>query len=81
MTATVRIDSQASITLPSNFCRQLSLQENDLLSAEVTEEGILLRPLSKFPVELYTETRIAEFEEHTNQALKDVFPDQRSGER
>jgi antitoxin PrlF len=37
--------------------------------AEETDEGILLRPGVTFPVELYSEKRLAEFRRHNEDAL------------
>jgi len=57
--------------------RALCLNEDDLLLAETTKAGILLRPVSLYPTELYTEERLAVFEEQNNQSIADVFPDKR----
>jgi bifunctional DNA-binding transcriptional regulator/antitoxin component of YhaV-PrlF toxin-antitoxin module len=43
--------------------RVLGLKPDDLLIAETTAEGLLLRPAVPMPIELYTDERIREFDE------------------
>ena len=65
------------MTLPREFRRRFVLKPNDLLIAEAMEDGILLKPATVLPTELYTEKRIAEFEEKNNRELAGFFPDRR----
>jgi AbrB family looped-hinge helix DNA binding protein len=63
MKAAVTITSRGVITLPARLRRALGLQADDQLIAEVTPEGLLLRPAVTLPVEVYTPERIREFDE------------------
>jgi AbrB family looped-hinge helix DNA binding protein len=63
MKAAVTITSRGVITLPARLRRQLGLRADDQLIAEVTPEGLLLRPAVTLPVEIYTPERVREFDE------------------
>lgn len=58
---TVRVGRRGTIVIPAALRRTCNLKEGDLLTAEVREEGILLRPVVVSPVEVYTAARKAEF--------------------
>ena len=62
MTTTITLTSRGSLTLPAAIRKELGLSPNDLMIAETTPEGILLRPAIATPLELYSEDRIREFE-------------------
>ncbi|MFO8027893.1 MAG: AbrB/MazE/SpoVT family DNA-binding domain-containing protein [Opitutales bacterium] len=59
----VTIGQRGILTLPANLRKRYSLQENDELIVEETPQGLLLRPCVSMPVEIYSEDRIAEFNE------------------
>jgi AbrB family looped-hinge helix DNA binding protein len=61
MKTTLTVNSRGSITLPAKLRKAIGVKENDLLIAETTEEGLLLKPAVALPVENYTPERIAEF--------------------
>ena len=63
MKTTLTISSRGVITLPAKLRRVLGLKPDDLLIAETTAEGLLLRPAVPLPIELYTDERIREFDE------------------
>ena len=63
MKTTLTISSRGVITLPAKLRRVLGLKPDDLLIAETTAEGLLLRPAVPMPIELYTDERIREFDE------------------
>jgi AbrB family looped-hinge helix DNA binding protein len=63
MKAAVTITSRGVITLPARLRRALGLQTEDQLIAEITPEGLLLRPAVTLPVEVYTPERVREFDE------------------
>jgi antitoxin PrlF len=63
MKATLTVTSRGVVTLPAKLRRALGLKAEDQLIAETTPEGLLLRPAVTLPVEIYTEQRIAEFNE------------------
>jgi len=78
MTATLKMSERGTVTLPKVMRQQLAGGNERLLVAESTDQGILLRPAAVFPIELYSEERIAEFEAANNQAIEDIFPDKSS---
>lgn len=59
----ITITSRGVITLPARLRRALGLRAEDQLIAEVTPEGLLLRPAVTLPVEVYTAERVREFDE------------------
>ena len=63
MKATLTLTSRGVVTLPAKLRRALGLRADDQLIAEMTPEGLLLRPAVTLPVEIYTEKRIREFHE------------------
>lgn len=62
MRATVTISSRGTIKLPAKLRRALGLKAEDSLIAEITDEGLLLRPAVTLPVEIYGPERIHEFD-------------------
>lgn len=61
MKMTLVINSRGTITLPAKLRKTLGLSGDDLLIAETTDEGVLLRPAVALPIELYSAERVAEF--------------------
>jgi len=59
----VTITSRGVITLPARLRRALGLRADDQLVAEITPEGLLLRPAVTLPLEIYTQEREREFDE------------------
>ena len=62
MKDTVKIGPRGTLTLPKEIRSRYGLAANDLLIVEETREGVLLRPASAEPIEIYTGERIREFE-------------------
>ena len=44
-----------------------------MVSVEDTAEGILIKPAMVFPIESYSDERLAEFEEQNNAAIAHIF--------
>lgn len=63
MKATLTLTNRGVVTLPAKLRRALGLKADDLLIAEMTPQGLLLRPAVTLPVEIYSEKRIREFDE------------------
>ena len=55
--------SRGVVTLPAKLRKALGLKPDDALMAEVTADGLLLRPTVTLPLEVYTAERIREFAE------------------
>jgi antitoxin PrlF len=62
MRTAVTINSRGVVTLPAKLREALGLKADDVLIAETTPEGLLLRPAVTLPVEVYTPERVAEFD-------------------
>lgn len=62
MKATVTVTGRGVVTLPAKLREALGIKADDLLIAEATAEGILLRPAVTLPVEMYSDVRVAEFD-------------------
>lgn len=59
----ITIGRRGAITLPAKMRKHFGLHQNDKLIVEETEQGLLLRPAVSMPIEMYSESRIAEFAE------------------
>ena len=69
MTKVININDRGTLTLPKELRRRLGVSGNSQVVAEETDEGILLRAGVTFPIEIYSEKRLAEFDRHNEQAL------------
>jgi bifunctional DNA-binding transcriptional regulator/antitoxin component of YhaV-PrlF toxin-antitoxin module len=70
MMKVININDRGTLTLPKMMRQRLGVgRDTRQVVAEETEEGILLRPGVTFPVELYSERRLAEFRRHNEEAL------------
>lgn len=63
MSDEITIGRQGAITLPASLRKRFGLAQNDKLIVEETDQGLLLRPAVSMPVEMYSEERIAEFQQ------------------
>jgi AbrB family looped-hinge helix DNA binding protein len=60
---TVTLGSKGQVSIPKPALRRLGLEGGELLLVETTADGaIVLRPAGVYPVEIYSEERLAEFE-------------------
>jgi AbrB family looped-hinge helix DNA binding protein len=62
MRTTLSVSQRGVITLPAKLRKALGIKGEDLLLAETTPEGVLLRPAVALPVETYTQERLDEFQ-------------------
>jgi AbrB family looped-hinge helix DNA binding protein len=59
----VRLGSKGQVTIPKTILKQAGIAENSpLLIAAAPDGSIVLRQAGVYPIELYTDERIAEFE-------------------
>jgi antitoxin PrlF len=63
MKTTLTMTSRGVVTLPAKLRQALGLKADDLLIAETTPQGLLLRPSVTLPVEIYTPEREREFDD------------------
>ena len=62
----VKLGKKGQVSLPAAILRKLGLQGAATLLVETTDDGaVVLRPAGVYPIELYTDARIAEFD-HAN---------------
>jgi bifunctional DNA-binding transcriptional regulator/antitoxin component of YhaV-PrlF toxin-antitoxin module len=69
MTKVININNRGILTLPKEMRRRLGVNGNSQIIAEETGDGVLLRAGVTFPVELYSDKRLAEFDRNNEQAL------------
>ena len=61
---TVKLGKKGQLSLPASVLRKLGLQGAATLIVEATDDGaVILRPAAVYPIELYTDARIKEFED------------------
>jgi bifunctional DNA-binding transcriptional regulator/antitoxin component of YhaV-PrlF toxin-antitoxin module len=72
MTKVINMNSRGTLTLPKELRRRLGVNGSQQVVAEETEDGILIRAGATFPVEMYSEKRLAEFNRHNERALAGV---------
>ena len=63
MKATLSISGRGLIALPAKMREATGIRPQDNIIAETTPEGILLRPAVTVPIEIYSDERIAEFDQ------------------
>ena len=69
MTKVININDRGTLTLPAEMRRRLGVSRSAQVIAEETDDGILLRAGVTFPVEVYSDKRLAEFRRHNEDAL------------
>lgn len=62
MKAILQVTERGVVSLPAKMRSLLGIRGKDVLLAETTPEGILLRPTVTLPVELYSTDRLQEFD-------------------
>jgi len=69
MTKVINVNERGTLTLPKELRQLIGLKGGGQVVAEETSDGILLRAGATFPVEIYTDKRVAEFNRNNEQAL------------
>jgi bifunctional DNA-binding transcriptional regulator/antitoxin component of YhaV-PrlF toxin-antitoxin module len=62
MTSTIQINRRGNLTLPMSFRKKLGLEKGGVVLAESLEQGIMLKPAVAFTIEMYSDSRVAEFD-------------------
>lgn len=78
MKATLTVTSRGVVTLPAKLRQTLGIKADDVLVAETTPEGLLLRPAVTLPVEIYSEERVREFDKAEAELAKVLRPRKKS---
>ena len=63
MLSFINVTKRGVLTLPVRLRKQLGLTADNLVIAESTPDGVLLRPAVALPIEIYTDERVREFNE------------------
>ncbi len=66
----ININERGTLTLPKMLRQKLGLRGEGQIIAEETSEGVVLKASAAFPIEIYTDERIAEFKRNNEEALK-----------
>jgi len=69
MTKVININERGTLTLPKEMRQRLGVGGFSQVVAEETDDGILLRAGVTFPVEMYSDKRLAEFHKNNEEAL------------
>ncbi len=56
-----KVGKHGTVVVPARLRRKFGIEEGGLIVAEERPEGILIRPATAVPVEIYTPERKAEF--------------------
>jgi bifunctional DNA-binding transcriptional regulator/antitoxin component of YhaV-PrlF toxin-antitoxin module len=70
VTKVININQRGTLTLPKEMRDKLGLNDAGQVVAEETTQGILIRAGVTFPIEMYTDKRVAEFDRINEQALR-----------
>ena len=70
MNRIVSINEQGAIALPQDLIEKYGLKVGGQIVIEESEAGLILRPNDKFPVEIYSDERVAEFEQQNEKELE-----------
>jgi len=57
----VKVGKRGAVIVPAKLRKRYGIEEGSLVTAEPTEDGVLLRPAIVLPVERYSAERKAEF--------------------
>jgi AbrB family looped-hinge helix DNA binding protein len=69
MTKVININQRGTLTLPKEMRRRLGISANGQVVAEETDDGVLLRAGVTYPVEMYSDKRLAEFQRNNEEAI------------
>lgn len=60
-TETCKVGKRGTVVIPASLRRRYGIKEGSLVIAEERAEGVLIRPATALPVEIYSPERRAEF--------------------
>jgi bifunctional DNA-binding transcriptional regulator/antitoxin component of YhaV-PrlF toxin-antitoxin module len=70
MTKVINVNGRGTLTLPKEMRDRLGLKDAGQVVAEETAQGILIRIGATFPIEIYTDKRVAEFDRTNEKDLR-----------
>lgn len=65
----VSINERGTLTLPKDLRCKYGLEQGGQLVIEESNEGLLLRPGVTFSIEIYSDERVEEFQQHNEADL------------
>ncbi|MEL7078054.1 MAG: AbrB/MazE/SpoVT family DNA-binding domain-containing protein [Cyanobacteria bacterium J06648_1] len=71
MSRIILINEQGAIALPQDLIKKYGLEEGGQIIIEESEAGLVLRPNTQFPMEIYSDERVEEFRQQNEDELKD----------
>lgn len=60
----IPVNDRGGLTLPKKLREKAGVEQEQYMVAELTDQGILLRPAAFVPYEVWSEDRLAEFRSH-----------------
>ena len=79
MLSFINVTKRGVLTLPVRLRKQLGLTADNLVIAESTPDGVLLRPAVALPIEIYTDERVREFNESEAELAAELDSEKRPG--
>jgi AbrB family looped-hinge helix DNA binding protein len=68
-----RLGRKGQLSIPKSVLKRLGIDGETLLAVDVTDDGsILLRQVGVYPLEVYSDARVAEFEEADNMSPEEA---------
>ena len=67
----ISINERGTITLPKDLRKKYGLEAGGQIVIEEGEAGLILRPSATFPVEIYSDERVEEFQQQNEDELKE----------
>lgn len=67
----ISVNERGSLTLPKDIRLKYGLLKGGQIILEDNSEGIIIKPSATFPVEIYSEERLQEFEQSNEVELED----------
>ena len=69
---TAKLGKKGQVSIPKAVLDQLGIETETILLVEATSDGsILLRPAGVYPIEIYSDARVAEFLEEDRMTPKE----------
>lgn len=69
MTTTIHINQRGTLTLPKELRKRLGLEKGGVIMVEESDDGVILKPAVAFPIEMYSDSRIKEFEKEDEKLM------------
>ena len=59
---TIQVNERGSLTLPKSLRKALGIERGGVVMVELSGGGLVLKPAVSFPIELYSNERVEEFD-------------------